>query len=105
MHFTFSLTLLTRLFFFLATPPLEDIYSDMVIPNNTPLNYTFPLSKLPVTNAPGGTYKVIDTRLFPASTTICAAEVIVEVGGMRYVYFIDVYPNISLIDSFSENST
>lgn len=63
----------------------------MVIPNNTPLNYTFPLSKLTPTKAPGGTYKVLDTKLFPASTTICAVEVIVDVGGMRYVYSTGVY--------------
>ncbi|KAF8439042.1 putative oxalate decarboxylase/oxidase [Boletus edulis BED1] len=67
-----------QLYIFPATPPLEDVYRDMVIPNNTPLNYTFPLSKLETTKAPGGSYKVIDTRLFPASTTICAADVTVE---------------------------
>jgi oxalate decarboxylase/phosphoglucose isomerase-like protein (cupin superfamily) len=72
---------------FSATPPPEDVYSDMVIPNDTPLNYTFPMSKMNATSAPGGSYKVVDTRLFPAATTICAAEVVVEVGGMRYAYF------------------
>lgn len=76
---------------FLAAPPPEDVYSDMVIPNDTPLNYTFPLSKLSPTKAPGGTFKVIDTHLFPASTTICAAEVTVEVGGLRYVHFSHPY--------------
>ncbi|KAF8548081.1 putative oxalate decarboxylase/oxidase [Imleria badia] len=104
-----------ELYIFPSTPPLEDIYSDMVIPNNTPLNYTFPLSKLPVTNAPGGTYKVIDTRLFPASTTICAAEVIVEVGGMRelhwhptepeWTYFINGTARITVYASSSNAQT
>ncbi|KAG8216718.1 putative oxalate decarboxylase/oxidase [Butyriboletus roseoflavus] len=72
-----------ELYIFPSTPPPEDVYSDMVVPNNTPLNYTFPSSKLAATQAPGGSYKVVDTRLFPASTTICAVEVTVEVGGMR----------------------
>lgn len=71
----------------LGVPPPDDVYSDMVIPNDTPLNYTFPMSKMIATSAPGGSYKVVDTQLFPASATICVAEVTVEVGGMRYVYF------------------
>jgi hypothetical protein len=57
----------------------------MTVPNDTPLAYTFPMSKVNATPAPGGSYKVVDSRTFPAATTICAAEVTVEVGGMRYV--------------------
>lgn len=55
----------------------------MVVPNDTPLAYTYAFSKVNGTQASGGTYKVVDIRTFPAATTICAAEVIVEVGGMR----------------------
>lgn len=77
----------------------------MVIPNDTPLNYTFPMSKMEATKAPGGSYKVVDTRLFPASTTICAAEVTVEVGGMRYVYVTALYPNTWLTGYRAENFT
>ena len=84
-HNTSPYTFLTPSFF-LATPPPEDLYTDMVVPNDTPLNYTFPASKLTATQAPGGSYKVVDTQLFPASTTICAVEVTVEVGGMRCVF-------------------
>ncbi|KAG6377574.1 putative oxalate decarboxylase/oxidase [Boletus reticuloceps] len=81
-----------QLYIFPGTPPPEDVYRDMVIPNNTPLNYTFPLSKLDATKAPGGSYKVIDTRLFPASTTVCAADVTVEVGGMRELHWHPTQP-------------
>lgn len=75
----------------------------MVVPNNTPLNYTFPMSKLSATNAPGGSYKVVDTQLFPAATTICVAEVTVEVGGMRYAYSI-LYMKMWLTGFYAVNS-
>ncbi|KAH0835871.1 RmlC-like cupin domain-containing protein [Lanmaoa asiatica] len=76
-----------ELYIFPSTPPPEDLYSDMVVPNNTPLNYTFPSSKLSATQAPGGSYKIVDTQLFPASTTICSVEVTVEVGGLRELHW------------------
>ena len=57
----------------------------MVIPNNTPDNYTFLLSQVEPTKLNGGTIKVVDSRTFKVSTTIAVAEITVEVGGMRYV--------------------
>lgn len=77
----------------------------MVVPNNTPLNYTFPMSKLNATKAPGGSYKVVDTRLFPASETICAVDVHVEVGGMRYVISIGLNMKTLLTSFRAVNST
>ncbi|KAG9313593.1 putative oxalate decarboxylase/oxidase [Chiua virens] len=74
------------LYIFPAPLPPADVYSDMVIPNNTPLNYSFPMSKMAVTQAPGGSYKVVDIKSFPAATTICAAEVTINVGGLRCVW-------------------
>lgn len=47
--------------------------------------YTFAMSQVNATQAPGGSYKVVDSRTFPASTTVCGVEVTVEVGGMRFV--------------------
>lgn len=91
--------------FLLAPPPPEDVYTDMVIPNNTPVNYTFPMSKLNTTKAPGGSYKVVDTRLFPAAQTICAADVQVEVGGMRYVTFLGLIIKTLLTSSHAVSST
>lgn len=55
----------------------------MVVPNDTPLAYTYPFSKVNGTQESGGSFKVVDTRTFPAATTISAADVLVEVGGMR----------------------
>ena len=57
----------------------------MVIPNNTPDNFTFLLSQVEPTKVKGGTMKVVDSRTFKVSTSIAMAEVTVEVGGMRYV--------------------
>ena len=68
-----------------ASPPPENIEDDKVIPNNTPLPYTFPLSKVQPTKKPGGSVKVVDSRTFKVAKKICSAEVEVEVGGMRYV--------------------
>lgn len=69
----------------LAAVPPKDVNSDMVVPNDTPLAYTFPLSQVNATQLMGGSVKVADMRTFPAATTICAAEVTVEPNGMRYV--------------------
>ncbi|KAG2156745.1 putative oxalate decarboxylase/oxidase [Suillus bovinus] len=77
----------TELYIFPSTPPPENIESDMVIPNDTPMPYTFAMSQVNATPAPGGSYKVVDTRSFPAATTICSAEVTVEVGGMRELHW------------------
>lgn len=60
----------------------------MVIPNDTPMPFTFAMSQVNATQAPGGSYKVVDTRTFPVSTTVCTAEVTVEVGGMRFVILV-----------------
>ncbi|KAF8137295.1 putative oxalate decarboxylase/oxidase [Boletus edulis] len=96
-----------QLYIFPAAPPPEDVYKDMVIPNNTPLNYTFPLSKLETTKAPGGSYKVIDTRLFPASTTICAADVTVEWHPTQpeWTYFISGTARITVYASSAHAQT
>ncbi|KIJ61838.1 hypothetical protein HYDPIDRAFT_115308 [Hydnomerulius pinastri MD-312] len=76
-----------ELYIFPSAPPPEDINSDMVVPNDTPLAYTFAMSKVNATEAPGGSYKVVDSRTFPAATTVCTAEVTVEVGGMRELHW------------------
>lgn len=68
-------------------PPPADVATDMVVPNDTPIPYTFPMSQVEGTKTAGGTYKVVDSRTFTAATTICAAEVTVEVGGMRELHW------------------
>lgn len=67
-----------------------NVESDMVVPNDTPMPFTFAMSQVNATQASGGSYKVVDARTFPVSTTVCSAEVSVEVGGMRFVILIHV---------------
>jgi oxalate decarboxylase family bicupin protein len=76
-----------ELYIFPSTPPPENIEDDMVIPNNTPEPYTFALSKVIPTKLEGGSVKVVDSRTFKVSKTIAAAEVTVEVGGMRELHW------------------
>ena len=67
----------------LGTPPPEDINKDMVVPNNTPQPFTFAFSKVVPEKKLGGTVKVVDSRSFSVANKIAAAEVEIEVGGMR----------------------
>ncbi|KAG6330550.1 hypothetical protein ID866_8539 [Astraeus odoratus] len=104
-----------ELYIFPSSPPPEDVTSDMVVPNDTPVAYTFPLSKVNGTQTTGGTYKVVDSRTFPASQTIAAAEVTVEVGGMRelhwhptepeWTYFISGQARITVYAAMSNAQT
>lgn len=104
-----------ELYIFPSNPPPSDVASDMVVPNDTPVPYTFPLSQVNGTKTGGGTYKVVDSRTFTAATTICAAEVTVEVGGMRelhwhptepeWTYFISGEARISVYASSSNART
>ena len=68
---------------FLAIPPPDDPKEDMVVPNDSPIPYTFKFSQLPALQKPGGTVKIVDSRTFKASKTIAAAEVNIEPGSMR----------------------
>ncbi|KAI6116237.1 putative oxalate decarboxylase/oxidase [Pisolithus sp. B1] len=75
------------LFIFPSIPPPPDATDDMVVPNDTPVNYTYPLSQVNGTKTAGGTYKVVDSTTFTASTTISAAEITVEVNGIRELHW------------------
>jgi oxalate decarboxylase/phosphoglucose isomerase-like protein (cupin superfamily) len=68
-----------------ALPPPEDVEEDMVVPNDTPNPYTFQFSKVKPEQKQAGTVKIVDTRTFNVSKTIAAAEVELEVGGLRCV--------------------
>jgi hypothetical protein len=69
----------------LAIPPPDDIKEDMVVPNDTPNPFTFEFSKVAPVRKPGGTVKIVDTRTFKVSQKISAAEVELDVGGLRYL--------------------
>ncbi|KAF8515539.1 oxalate decarboxylase [Gautieria morchelliformis] len=69
-----------------SPPPIaQDQVADPQGQDAIPL--TFAWSKSPVTSVHGGTVKVIDSTTFTASKTIAAAEVTVEVGGMRELHW------------------
>ena len=55
----------------------------MVVPNDTPQPFTFAFSKVVPEEKLGGTVKVVDSRSFSVANKIAAAEVEIEVGGMR----------------------
>ncbi|KNZ78360.1 Oxalate decarboxylase oxdC [Termitomyces sp. J132] len=76
-----------ELYIFPSVPPPEDPTADMVIPNNTPNPYVFPLSKSKPTKTPGGSVKLVDSRTFKVAEKISAVEVVVEVGGMRELHW------------------
>ena len=67
----------------IAQPPPQDIAKDMVIPNNTPYPFYFPIIQGPPVKNIGGSVKVVDTRTFIVSEKISATEVEIKVGGMR----------------------
>lgn len=70
-------------YFMIGTPPLDDVESDQVIPNDTKNPYTFALSKVTPTITPGGSIKRIDSTSFTVAEKISAVEVSVNVRGMR----------------------
>ncbi|KAF8889600.1 RmlC-like cupin domain-containing protein [Infundibulicybe gibba] len=84
-----------ELYIFPSSPPPEDVNSDMVIPNNTPHPFTFPLSKVKPTKTPGGSVKVVDSRTFKVAQEISAVEVEVAVGGMRELHWHPTQPEWS----------
>ncbi|ELU37106.1 putative oxalate decarboxylase [Rhizoctonia solani AG-1 IA] len=66
-----------------GTPEEEGVKSPQGV---STLPYTFAASKINATEVPGGTVKVVDSRIFKVSKTIALAEVTVEVGGMRELH-------------------
>ncbi|KAJ8508295.1 hypothetical protein ONZ45_g9425 [Pleurotus djamor] len=104
-----------ELYIFPSAPIPENINDDMVVPNDTPLPFTFPLSKVNATQKPGGSVKVVDSRTFNISKTIGAVEVEVNVGGMRelhwhptqpeWTYFIEGQARLTVFASQSQAQT
>jgi len=76
-----------ELYIFPSSPP-PPINSDKVSdPQGTvPMPFSFALSKVSPTPLQGGSVKVVDSTTFGISQTIAAAEVTVEVGGMRELH-------------------
>ena len=72
----------------LVAPPLSDKAALPVSPQGVASQaYSFAFSKVPKTPLAGGSVRVVDSTTFPISNTIAAAEVTVEPGAMRCVFF------------------
>ncbi|PPR01312.1 hypothetical protein CVT24_006345 [Panaeolus cyanescens] len=81
-----------ELYIFPSLPPADDKRDDMVVPNNTPQPFTFPFSKVAAARKPGGKVKIVDSRTFTVSEKIAAAEVEIEVGGLRELHWHPTQP-------------
>lgn len=64
-------------------PPADDAVAPVSPQGPASLPYSFPFSQMPATPLAGGSVKIIDSSTFKISTTIAAAEVTIEPGGMR----------------------
>lgn len=64
----------------------------MVVPNDTPQPFTFAFSKVVPEKKMGGTVKVVDSRSFSVANKIAAAEVEIEVGGIRELHWHPTQP-------------
>lgn len=82
----------SELYIFPGTPPPENINDDMVVPNDTPQPFTFAFSKVVPEKKMGGTVKVVDSRSFSVANKIAAAEVEIEVGGIRELHWHPTQP-------------
>lgn len=62
-------------------------------------SYVYHLSKQKIPKAPGkgGTLAIVDSRNFPIATTIAAAIVTLEPGGLRELHW---HPNVSILRSY-----
>ncbi|KIP07653.1 hypothetical protein PHLGIDRAFT_105418 [Phlebiopsis gigantea 11061_1 CR5-6] len=104
-----------ELYIFPSAPPADD-QQPPVSPYGPPPNpFTFEFSKVPVTQLPGGTVKVADSRTFKVSKSIAVAEVTVEPGAIRelhwhptqdeWAYFIEGQARITLFGAQSNSRT
>ncbi|KAF5309864.1 hypothetical protein D9619_010504 [Psilocybe cf. subviscida] len=104
-----------ELYIFPSIPPPDDVKEDMVVPNDTPNPFTFEFSKVVPELKPAGTVKIVDSRTFNVSKNIAAAEVELEVGGLRelhwhptqpeWTFFISGQARITLFASQSNAAT
>ncbi|KAK1226806.1 hypothetical protein PQX77_010213 [Marasmius sp. AFHP31] len=76
-----------ELYIFPAPLPGDDSDAPQSPQGTVPEPYTFELSKMNATITPGGTVKIVDSSIFKISTTIAAAEVTVNPGGIRELHW------------------
>jgi len=76
-----------ELYIFPSEVPPDDQQAPVSPQGTVPQSYTFSMSTLNATQLSGGSVKMVDSTNFPISTTIAAAEVTIEVGGMRELHW------------------
>ncbi|KAF9262429.1 Bicupin, oxalate decarboxylase/oxidase [Marasmius fiardii PR-910] len=76
-----------ELYIFPAPLPAPDSDAPQSPQGTVPEPFTFAFSKLNSTITSGGSVKIVDSRNFPISTTIAAAEVTVNPGGIRELHW------------------
>jgi len=72
------------------SPRTEEPTSDVAVADpygGTPVPYAYNFSSEAVTQAPGGTFKIVDSSKFAVSTTIAVAEITVEPGALRELHW------------------
>ncbi|KAF5373547.1 hypothetical protein D9758_000849 [Tetrapyrgos nigripes] len=75
-----------ELYIFPGSPPTTNTAPDSP-QGQAPTPYVFQLSKMNATSLSGGTVKIVDSTIFPLSTTIAVAEVSVEPGAIRELHW------------------
>ncbi|KJA19336.1 hypothetical protein HYPSUDRAFT_44387 [Hypholoma sublateritium FD-334 SS-4] len=77
-----------QLYIFPGTPPADGNSSLPVSPNGLVENsLSFAFSKVAPTQLNGGTVKIVDSRSFPVSTAIAAADIFLEPGAIRELHW------------------
>ncbi|CCM04958.1 uncharacterized protein FIBRA_07155 [Fibroporia radiculosa] len=72
-----------QLYIFPGVSPSSDASTVEDPLGEVPNPYTFKMSNMTATQLPGGSVKIVDSRTFPAASSIAVADVTVEPGAMR----------------------
>ncbi|THV07830.1 oxalate decarboxylase [Dendrothele bispora CBS 962.96] len=75
-----------ELYIFPAAPP-QGATAPESPQGQIPQSFVFQLSQMNATQLSGGSVKIVDSTVFPVSTTIAVAEVTVEPGAMRELHW------------------
>ncbi|KAJ3558353.1 hypothetical protein NM688_g982 [Phlebia brevispora] len=76
-----------ELYIFPGTPPADNAVAPTSPQGPAPLPYSWAFSQVPMTPLAGGSVRIVDSTTFKIATTIAAAEVTVEPGGMRELHW------------------
>ncbi|KAF7375606.1 Oxalate decarboxylase [Mycena sanguinolenta] len=75
-----------ELYIFPGTPPANNAVAPSSPQGEVTSSYSFAMSQMNATQLSGGTVRIVDSTVFPVSTTIAAAEVTVNPGAIRELH-------------------